>query len=145
MKKILIVLCVLFLSKISFTQNNFNTLKNTDEVKKMSKMVADLFYKDSILTAFDQMNDFWPIPQDEIDELERKTVKYLSYIDERFGYRIETLKINEETIKDFAIRETYFIRFERSAIKLVFKYFNTGHGWIINSFKWDDEYSTEFK
>lgn len=121
------------------------TLKNTNEARRLSERVSDLFYKDSISLAFKEMKVYWPLEDDEIEVLLDKTVKNLNLIDNVYGYRIGPVKISEDTIQDIALKETYFVRYEKSAIKLIFKYYNTGHGWILNGFKWDDEFSTEFK
>mgnify|MGYP000867368967 CR=1 FL=1 len=136
------VCCILFMSKM---YADSNTLKSIDDAKKLSQRDCDLFYKDSISVAFKTMKTYWPLEDDEIDELKDKTIKSLNLVDNIYGYKLGVVKISEDTIKDIAYKETYFLTYEKSALKLIFKYYNTGHGWILNGFKWDDEYSTEFK
>jgi hypothetical protein len=85
------------------------------------------------------------IAEDELESIEEKTIKYLNIIEQRFGKSIGTLKVKNETISDIAIRETYFIRFENTAIRLIFTYYKNDNGWIVNAFKWDDSFTEEFK
>lgn len=139
---LIVVCCFVFIDKIHASSK---TLKSTEDAKKLSERVCDLFYKDSISLAFKEMKVYWPLQDDEIEELKDKTIKSLNLIDNIYGYKIGPVKISESSIKDIAYKETYFLRYENSALRIIFKYYNTGHGWILNGFKWDDEYSTEFK
>ena len=63
---------------------------------------------------------------------------------DRFGKMESVIKVNEETIKDFALRETYILKFENSAIRLMYTYYKNEKGWILNGFKWDDSFDDEF-
>jgi hypothetical protein len=69
----------------------------------------------------------------------------MELLQSRFGAVEGVLKIKEEKINDFAIRETYILRFENQAIRLVYIYYKNKKGWILNTFKWDDEFYQEFK
>ncbi len=69
----------------------------------------------------------------------------LNVISQRFGKPESILKIKEQNIPDAAFRETYLVKFEYTAIRLVFTYYKNSKGWIINAFKWDDNYAEEFK
>ena len=51
----------------------------------------------------------------------------------------------EQNIQDTAFRETYLLKFENTALRLIFTYYKNSKGWIINAFKWDDNYDEEFK
>jgi hypothetical protein len=143
MRRSLVFVCCLLLT-INM-QANSKTLKSVEEARKLSQRISELFYKDSISAAFKEIKVYWPLEEDEIDELKDKTIKSLNIVDNIYGYKIGPVKISEETILDFAFKETYILRYEKSALKLIFKYYNSGYGWIVNGFKWDDEYSTEFK
>jgi hypothetical protein len=77
--------------------------------------------------------------------LKLKTIKYLNLIEERFGAPIGSLKVKNETISDVATRETYLIRYENTAIRLIFTYYKNDKGWIVNAFKWDDSFGEEFE
>ena len=86
----------------------------------------------------------WPLAENEIDAVEEKTLKYMNLIVDRFGPSIGIVKVKTETIADIAIRETYLIRYEYTAIRVKIIYYQNKDGWIVNSFKWDDTFSEEF-
>ncbi len=140
----------LFLTTIllcSFFVSNAQTkyLKNTDEVRNLTKKATGYFQENKIPAFFDEITNYWPAPDNELIALEEKTIKYINILEDRFGKSGEIVKVNEETIKDFALRETYILKFEHSAIRLKFTYFRNVNGWILNAFKWDDSFEQEFK
>jgi hypothetical protein len=120
-------------------------LKDKEATEDLSKRVAELFKEKKIAASFKELTTYWPLPQSELNDLEDKTTKYLSIIDERFGKAIGILKVNDETISDIAIKEIYLVRYQNSAIRLIFTYYRNDNGWIVNAFKWDDNFSEEFK
>ena len=120
-------------------------LENEVETQNLSKEVAQLFYDDYITVAFKKLAPYWPLPADEIESIEEKTIRYLNLLDERFGEKQSVNKLRVEKISDFAIRETYIIKYEYSAIRLQFAYYKNNQGWLVNSFKWDDKFSEEFE
>ncbi len=120
-------------------------LQDVSETQELSQSSVKLFYDGKISKCLENLAKYWPIPQNEIDGLEEKTIKYMNVLDERFGKKIGTLKVNHETIKDVAIRETYLIRYERAAVRLLFTYYKSDMGWTVYSFSWDDSFTEEFK
>jgi hypothetical protein len=120
-------------------------MKTESDVKALSRKVADNFRNEKFEEAFIALKTYWPLDENELTEMKNKTVTYLAGIKIRFGEPIAAAKVNEEKILDFALRETYIIRYNLSAIRLKLSYFRNENGWIINSFKWDDSYSEEFK
>lgn len=126
-----------------FAQDKY--LNNEIETQELSKKIVSLFSKNEIPESFEQLKPYWPLPQNEIEPIEEKTIKYLNLIEQRFGKPIGTLKVKNETISDIAIRETYLIRYEFTAIRLKFTYYKNNNGWLVNAFNWDDSFTEEFK
>ena len=110
----------------------------------MIKGINSLFNENKISESFEQLTPYWPLPLNEIESIEEKTIKYLNILEQRFGKSIGTLKVNNETISNIAIRETYLIRYNNSAIRLIITYYKNDKGWIVNAFKWDDSFTEEF-
>jgi hypothetical protein len=119
-------------------------LKSEQEARALSKKVALLFEEQKIPEAMDAMEKHWPMPANELDNLEEQTLKYSNVLLNRFGAIIGSEKIKEQTINDFAMRETYVLRYEYSAIRLIFVYLKNDQGWVVNSFKWDDSIEEAF-
>jgi len=143
MRKTLFAITLSITSLGLFAQDNY--LKNENETQELSKKVVSLFGDNNISESFDELTPYWPLPQNEIESLEEKTIKYLNLIQQRFGESIGTIKVKNETISEIAIRETYLVRYANSAIRLIFTYYKNDNGWIVNAFKWDDSFTEEFK
>ena len=141
MKKIIITLVLLNLNAVLFAQQY---LKDVTETQELSKKIVSLFNENKISESFEQLTAYWPLPLNEIESIEEKTIKYLNILEQRFGKSIGTLKVNNETISNIAIRETYLIRYNNSAIRLIITYYKNDKGWIVNAFKWDDSFTEEF-
>ena len=143
MNKLNFVFVVSILSLNCFGQNKF--LKSISESEELSKNVSELFSQNKVSSGINNLSEYWPLPKNELDALEEKTIKYLNLIEARFGESLGYLKVNEERIADIAIRETYLVRYSMSAIRLKFTYYKSTKGWILNAFEWDDSFSEEFK
>lgn len=143
MKKIIMAMTLSLVSVSLFAQSKY--LKDIDETQELSEKVVGLFEKNKISESFDQLTPYWPLPENEVESIEEKTIKYLNIIEQRFGKSIGTVKTKNETISDIAIRETYLIRYENTAIRVIITYYKNNHGWIVNGFKWDDSFEEEFK
>ena len=107
-------------------------LKDKNEASALSEQVVKMFEANQIEQAVDIMEPYWPLPQNEIESFEKQTIDYLNLINERFGKSIGSLKIKTEKINDFALRETYLLRYEYIAIRLLFTYYKNASGWIVN-------------
>jgi len=130
-------------SSSCFAQSS--VLKSEAQTQALSKKVVNLFYEDKVSEAFAQIYPYWPLPEKEIAEMETKTKDYMSLLTERFGKKIGVTKLKDEKSADVGLRETYLVRYERNAIRMMFTYYKGSDGWIINSFKWDDSFSLTFE
>lgn len=143
MKKIVLISLLLVFTFSLSAQSK--TLSNQTETQKLSKEVANLFNDNKIPESFQILEQYWPLPKNEMDALQEKTIKYMNILETRFGKRLGVSKIKDENISDIALRETYILRYTYSAIRIVFTYYRSENGWFINSFKWDDSFEQEFE
>lgn len=123
----------------------YKYLKDIENAKSISKDVAQLFKENKINEAFIKIKTYWPLQENEINNLESKTIQSMNLVAERFGNSEGIVKVSEQNIKDTAFREVYLIKYENTALRLIFTYYKNNNGWIINSFKWDDSFAEEFK
>lgn len=142
MKKKFIIIIISLVNLNMFAQEKY--LKDVNETQQLSQQIVELFAKNKISQSLNQLAPYWPLPESEIEQIEDKTIKYLNIVEQRFGKSIGTLKVKNETISDIAIRETYLIRYEITAIRVMFTYYKGNNGWIVNTFKWDDAFIEEF-
>ncbi len=120
-------------------------LKDIENAKLISKDIAQLFKENKISEAFMKLKTYWPLPDNEIDNIESKTIQAMNLVSERFGKSEEIVKVSEQNIKETAFREIYLVKFENTALRLIFTYYKNSNGWIVNAFKWDDSFTEEFK
>lgn len=133
----------MFFSLQSSAQREY--LKDIENAKLISKNVAQLFKENKINEVFMKIKTYWPLPENEIDNLESKTIQSLNLVAERFGNSEDIVKVSEQNIKETAFREIYLIKYEKTALRLIFTYYRNNNGWMINGFKWDDSFTEEFK
>lgn len=120
-------------------------LKDQSATQELSGKIAGLFQENKIADAFDAMEPYWPLPKNELDAMEDKTIQLMNMLQGRLGNMFGHTWLRDENIADFAIRETWMVQFEVSAIRLIFTYYKNPNGWIVNSFEWDDQMSEEFR
>ena len=141
--KISIIVLVTLINFLSFGQAKH--LKDPSETEKLSVKATEYFIANKMKECFSELQTYWPLPENEIEALQEKTTRYMNIIEERFGKAIDFKKVKTENISDFALRESYIIRFEYTAIRVIYTYYKNNKGWILNEFKWDDSFAEEFK
>lgn len=123
-------------------QNAF--LKNVKETEELSKNCTALFSDWKIDEMMSEIIKYTPVAEEEMKKLGEKTKGFQDMLQESYGEVIGYEKIKNETINDFAIRETYVIRLEYHALRVVYTFYKNDKGWALNSFNWDDEWKEEF-
>lgn len=121
------------------------SLKDVEATQELSGKVAALFQDNKIPDAFDLLEPYWPLPKNELEAMEEKTIQLMNMLQDRFGNQFGYTWVRDEKIADIAIRETWMVQFEVSAIRLMFTYYKNPSGWIVNAFEWDDQMSEEFR
>ena len=121
------------------------TMDDFGQAQALSKEVTQLFSEEKIEAAINALEPYWPIPASEVESITKQTLDQLSIIQQRYGNAIGIIKVKEEKIADIAVRETYLVRHEHTAIRLIFTYYKNDKGWIVNGFRWDDAFKEEFK
>jgi len=142
MKKILFVIVSVLLIQCIKAQTYLN---NRDEISKHSEKVMKFLKDSEFQEAFTELEKYWPLPENEMVQLESQTIKQFNMVADRFGNIIGFDFIRDETIKDYAIRKIYVLRFEKHMIRVLFTYYKNNDGWILNGFKWDDQFDELFE
>jgi len=130
------------MSCISIAQEKY--LKDEDDIEVFSKKITLLFSKNKPLEAFSELSLYWPLAETEVELLKEKTVKSINAVEDRFGKEKGIVKISTKKIGDVAIRVTYFVKYNILALRYIYTYFHSEEGWILNAFKWDDDFEEEF-
>lgn len=140
MRKIFAVLTILLMAQLA----NAQSLTSKEDLTKHSDKVMMFFKTSEFEKAFDELKKHWPLPENELTQLESQTIRQFNMVADRFGSILGTDFVKEETIKDFAVRKIYVIRFEKHMIRVLFTYYRNEDGWLLNGFKWDDSFEELF-
>lgn len=138
----IIVLCIGF-SVQAFAQDK--TFKSLEEVRPFSMKIAELFKEGKIEKAVKKLRPYWPLPEEEITNFEKLTTEKIALIDQNYGEPFAVTKINEKSIQNIAFQEIYFVQYDLLPIRVIFTYYRGKDGWMVNSFKWDDDFRAEFE
>ncbi len=142
MKRIIFAIVVM----LFFQSTNAQTYLNSkDELTEHSEKVMEFLNDSEFQKAFTELQNYWPLPENEVMQLESQTIKQFNMIAERFGNIIGFDFIRDEAIKDYAHKKIYVLRFEKHMIRVLFTYYNNNDGWILNGFKWDDQFGELFE
>jgi len=140
-----LILLLISLLPITLLHAQEKYLHTPAELKTLSETVAQLFVDNEVSEAFSAIAPYWPLPENEFDALETKTLKYMNIFDETYGASIGYVKVRDEKIGDIAMRQTYLVRYSYTAIRLIFTYYLSDNGWLVNAFKWDSDFAEEFR
>ena len=133
--KVALVISILCTS-ISFGQLKY--IKDKANITEQAETVMLALNNLQFDVAFKELKKNWPLPENELDQVEALTIKQFNTVSNRFGKTKGYEFISDKKIKDFLIRKIHILKFEKHMIRVLFTYYNSGNGWIINSFKWDD-------
>ncbi len=120
-------------------------LSSEDELSKHSDKVMKFLKDSEFQKAFTELQIYWPLPENEMMQLESQTIKQFNMVADRFGNIIGFDFIRDMSIKDYAIKKIYVLRFEKHMIRVLFTYYKNNDGWILNGFKWDDQFDELFE
>src|SRR5688572_11001663 len=102
LKNLIPVLCIALLPNFSFGNK---TMESVQETEELSQSITAMFVAYQFSDAFDLLAIYWPLPKNEIDNLEEKTIVMFNTIADRYGKTIDYMRVRRETIGEIAIRE----------------------------------------
>jgi len=144
LQKSLIIL-LFFFQNLLYAQTD-KGLASIEMVQKTCQQVVQDFADDNITTAFERLDEFSSLPQDELLRMKQGTIEQLSSIYDRFGKPIGIKLIKEDLIQDVAYQLIYIVKLETHALRVRFIFYNgKSNKWYLTTFKWDDKISELFE
>lgn len=141
-KSIFYILLLFITCQVSFAQ--IKKLDKIENTKANAESAMKAFFENQIEKGFEIIDPYFPISATEKLGLKDQTVEQLPTIEESFGKKIDYKLIKEIKISDVLVKYIFVVRFELHMMKFQYTYYNSGKGWILNSFKWDDKISELF-
>lgn len=131
-----LTIALAFISLSVFSQTD--VIKTKSEVLKVSDQIIEHMTNYEFTESFDLAKKYWPLPENELDDLKSQTMKQFNLISARFGTPIGHEHIKDITVNDFIIRRVYVIKLGVHPIRVLITFYKGEKGWLINSLKWDD-------
>ena len=88
--------------------------------------------------AIAEMKRYTIVPEAEIDASLGQFKLQLPVIAQRFGSTIGSEFVREDKVGESLLRITYLQRFDRHAMKWFFYFYRGSNGWVLNTFRFDD-------
>lgn len=141
MKKIFsftfLLLSLIFYSQV--IEKNY-TFRTTEEVNSYCDDVMNSFSKNKISNAFSILKMKWILPENEIDQLEGMMLKQLNMLEQRFGNLVGYELAKETKVNNTLLKKYYFLKYDYHTLICVFTFYNSGKGWMLNGFKYNDDF-----
>jgi len=140
MKKLLILITILISSK-SYASG----LKTEADTKNLCVQAAKQFGTGKVKESFNTLKEFWPLPEQEIDNLSYQTTSQLQMVGGRFGELLGSDYISTQKAGNTFVKHTYVIKYQNHALRYICTFYKPKDLWVINSLTWDDETSLLFQ
>jgi hypothetical protein len=121
-----------------------DTLKGTAEARQLTDRVMEKVGGGHIEDGLQLMKPFLIIPIAEFDVMVDRLKMQLPVMTQRFGQSIGHEFVREDKTGENLLRIVQIHRFERHPMRWIFYFYRGRDGWVLNSFKTDDEISKLF-
>jgi len=95
--------------------------------------------------AFDLLKPYWPLEENNYNNLIDQTVEQMGGIKGNFGAVTGTDFVRAETIGSSYLRFIYLQKFEKSALRWRITFYNPSGNWLVHGVSWDDSVDSLFK
>lgn len=114
------------------------TLQSPKDARVFADQVMARVATGQLDAAIAEMKRYTIVPEAEIDATLGQFKLQLPAIAQRFGSVIGSEFVREDKVGDSLIRIVYLQRFDRHAMKWLFYFYRGSNGWILNTFRFDD-------
>jgi hypothetical protein len=143
MNRIIIITFFSLIAITSLAQSNSDKDKERiiASCDKFMQTFRDGKYKDAI----QMLKQISVIDQSAIDTLTATTNNQMSNITDTYGKINSYEYLGEKAIKDFLVKRTYLLRFDKYYLKFNFTIYKSNLGWTITNFIYNEEIDDLFK
>jgi hypothetical protein len=116
-----------------------DTLKEPGEARRLTDQVMDKVGQGDVEGGLRILKPYLIIPPAEFDVMLGQIRMQLPAMSQRFGKSIGAEFIREDKIGDNLLRIVHIHRFERHAMRWSFYFYRGQNGWVLDTFKTDDD------
>ena len=114
------------------------------ELRKVTDQIMEQVGRGNLEAGFKLMKSRTIIPPAEFDAMVGQANLQIPVISQRFGGNLGYEFLREDKVGDNLVRYTYIQRFDRHAMRWLFYNYRGKDGWVINSFRFDDQLPSLF-
>ena len=123
-----------------FCSNTFaDTLKDAGEARRLTDRVMAKVGEGDIAAGLQLVKPVLVVPAPEFNSLLEQLKTRLPAMSKRFGKSIGYEFIREDKIGENLLRIVQIHRFENHAMRWSFYFYRGKNGWVLNTFKTDDD------
>ena len=108
------------------------------DLRKVTDQIMERVGKGEIEGGLALLKSRTVIPQAEFDALVGQVKLQLPAMSQRFGGSLGFEFLREDKVGENLLRYTYIHRYEKHAVRWVFYCYRSKGGWVVNSFRYDD-------
>ena len=135
-----LAIALLFFSGISHSDE----LKDGDAALKLADQIMKQASSGNPRAAFDLAKPYVVIPQSELEAMLGQVELQAPMLATRFGKSTGYELLRNDTVGDSLIQAVYLQKFEKHAMVWRFIFYKNAKGWVLNSFKYDDNIASAF-
>ena len=119
--------------------------KDKEKIIASCDKIMRIFQEGKFQDAIQKLKEISIIDKSTIDTLTVTVKNQMRTLASTYGNINSCEYIDEKTIKDFLIKRTYLLRFDKYYLRFNFTIYKSNSGWTVTGFKYDDEMDDLFK
>jgi len=139
--KIFLLFLGLFVSGSALSES----LSSENDTKAVCKNFSAAVMDGKVTDAFSSLKEFWPLPEEEVDNLAYQTERQLNSVAGRFGEPIGISYLRARHAGDSLIEQTFIGKFQKTVIIVVCVFYKPDEVWFVNAVYWHDQVQNLFE
>jgi len=116
-----------------------SALSTIDATKQACAEAAEKFASNQPDFAYSALMPYWPLPEEEIQNLGYQTKAQLAMVGDRFGAMIGAEHVKTTIAGQSLVKHVFLIKREKHAMRFSCVFYRPGKDWLVNAVVWDDK------
>ena len=115
------------------------TATTTEQTQAICGGAATLFASGEHDRAYESLLPYWPLPEEEIQNLGYQTKTQMGMVGDRFGQSLGAEHVETIAVGNTLVRHIFLIKHEKHALKFSCVFYKPKDRWLVNTILWDDK------